>query len=230
MDHHSGSPWDNTDWGYSNAGGAPAWTVTETYAQNVNANAIRWGFLYNFSFEVAAPPAPAYASATLGLFEPGTNNSLQADVIIPDGNACLGGSISSYCTANANSVSANGADLQITGTPNVAANDLEFLVTGLPANQFGYFLMAPNQGNSTLGGGSQGNLCLGAGIVRWNETQYILNSGLFGYVSLTPDLNNGPYGYVFGPGETWNFQYWYRDLNPGSTSNTTAGVQVQFCQ
>ena len=29
-------------------------------------------------------------------------------------------------------------------------------------------------------------------------------------------------------GETWNFQAWYRDANPGPTSNFTPSVSVLF--
>jgi hypothetical protein len=61
--------------GYSNA----AWTFTsgaasltwnsETFAQNQNANAIRWGTLYNFRFDTSIPPAAS--SATVGFFKTG---------------------------------------------------------------------------------------------------------------------------------------------------------------
>ena len=44
----------------------------------------------------------------------------------------------------------------------------------------------------------------------------------------TVDFLNLPSGVVFMPGETWNFQLWFRDLNPGVTSNTTDGVTVMF--
>ena len=30
------------------------------------------------------------------------------------------------------------------------------------------------------------------------------------------------------PGNTWNFQLWFRDQNPGTTSNTTDGVSILF--
>ena len=30
------------------------------------------------------------------------------------------------------------------------------------------------------------------------------------------------------PGDTWNFQAWFRDMNPGPTSNFTDGVAVTF--
>jgi hypothetical protein len=55
------------------------WTVTqtsdsitwnsETFAQNPNANAIRWGTLYNFRFDADQPPQSA--NATVGFFKTG---------------------------------------------------------------------------------------------------------------------------------------------------------------
>ncbi|MDA1265781.1 MAG: hypothetical protein O2816_11935 [Planctomycetota bacterium] len=29
-------------------------------------------------------------------------------------------------------------------------------------------------------------------------------------------------------GETWNFQLWFRDLNPGPTSNFTDAISITF--
>ena len=62
--------------GYSSA----PWTVTqapdsitwntETFAQNQNANAIRWGTLYNFRFDADQPPQAA--NATVGFFKTGS--------------------------------------------------------------------------------------------------------------------------------------------------------------
>jgi hypothetical protein len=43
---------------------------TETFAQNQNANAIRWGTLYNFRFDAALPPQSAIA--TVGFFKTGS--------------------------------------------------------------------------------------------------------------------------------------------------------------
>jgi hypothetical protein len=33
---------------------------------------------------------------------------------------------------------------------------------------------------------------------------------------------------VVQPGETWNFQCWHRDTNPGATSNFSPGYSVTF--
>ena len=43
--------------------------ATETLAQNPNANAIRWGTLYNFRFESNRPPQSV--NATIGFFKTG---------------------------------------------------------------------------------------------------------------------------------------------------------------
>jgi hypothetical protein len=62
---HPGWPHDGTqgDTGYSSApwdvsqgGNGITWS-TETFAQNPNANAIRWGTLYNFRFDADHPPS-----------------------------------------------------------------------------------------------------------------------------------------------------------------------------
>jgi hypothetical protein len=53
---------------------------SETFVQNQNANAIRWGTLYNFRFDSNKPPQPA--NATVGFFKIGSpiNVPIQAPV------------------------------------------------------------------------------------------------------------------------------------------------------
>jgi hypothetical protein len=75
---HPGWAHDGTqgDAGYSSA----PWSVTqapdsitwntETFVQNQNANAIRWGTLYNFRFDADQPPQAA--NATVGFFKTGS--------------------------------------------------------------------------------------------------------------------------------------------------------------
>ena len=69
VDYHSGELQSNTDWTHSIASGEIRWECTETYAQNPNGNAIRWGTMYSFGFTTAS--APQDVTATLGMFEPG---------------------------------------------------------------------------------------------------------------------------------------------------------------
>jgi hypothetical protein len=55
-------------WAQAQAGGILTWS-SETLAQNPNANAIRWGTLYNFRFDSNRPPQAM--NATIGFFKTG---------------------------------------------------------------------------------------------------------------------------------------------------------------
>jgi hypothetical protein len=61
--------YSSTPWTVTQAGDSITWN-TETFAQNQNANAIRWGTLYNFRFDADQPPQSA--SATVGFFKTGS--------------------------------------------------------------------------------------------------------------------------------------------------------------
>ena len=100
--------------------------------------------------------------------------------------------------------------------------------TDLPLNQFGYFLASETQGFIANPGGSQGNLCLGGNIGHLN--QQIRNSGAAGSFTIQVDLTNIPTNppQSVMAGQTWNFQAWFRDNNPGPTSNFTDGVSITF--
>ena len=134
-----------------------------------------------------------------------------------------------YCTGAPNS-SGNGGSIVALGSPELALNNLTLSATGLPMFQWSYFLMSQNQTSVPNFGGSQGVLCVGAPIVRFNMpgTGQIDQTSVAGERSYTLDFTNLPQAIVFQPGDTWNFQLWFRDLNPGATSNTTDGVTVMF--
>ncbi len=76
--NHPGFPNDGTQGnaGFSNAAWSSEQTAagvtwnSETFGQNQNANAIRWGTLYNFRFD--SDQAPQAAAATIGFFKTGT--------------------------------------------------------------------------------------------------------------------------------------------------------------
>ena len=84
VDYHSGEPFDATDWAVTidlqPTAGTIAW-ATDGFAVNPNANALRWGTLYNFRFDAAAPPHTG--ALTLGLFRPGSPTTVDADAIVP---------------------------------------------------------------------------------------------------------------------------------------------------
>jgi len=73
-------PYSGTDWTPTQAGGQITW-ATQTQAQNPNANALRFGTLYNFRFDANAPPA--LATARLTLFKAGSPTELLANIDAP---------------------------------------------------------------------------------------------------------------------------------------------------
>ncbi len=82
VDYHSGEPYDGTDWPVTvdTGAGTVTWT-TDSFAADPNANALRWGTMYNFWFD--ADKAPSWASATIGLFRTGTPESIQTLIPAP---------------------------------------------------------------------------------------------------------------------------------------------------
>jgi hypothetical protein len=80
VDYHSGEPFVATDWAVSQSGGLLTWQ-TEPFASNPNANALRWGTLYNFRFDANVPPVSG--AATIGLFRPGTPGTVDVATAVP---------------------------------------------------------------------------------------------------------------------------------------------------
>lgn len=70
VDYHSaGMPYDLTDWANNGgAGGVLTWS-TSTFAGNPNANALRFGTMYNFRFDAKGPPIDR--TWTVGRFKTG---------------------------------------------------------------------------------------------------------------------------------------------------------------
>ncbi len=135
-----------------------------------------------------------------------------------------------FCTATPNSTGLPG-ELEALGSNQVLRDRLTLVASQLPERQFALLLasMATTSGSTPMG--SQGSLCLGGSIGRYNAGSQILLTGAHGSGSLWIDLNETPtptVPTVILAGETWNFQGWYRDLNPGPISNFTRGVAVSF--
>ena len=82
VDSHSGEPYDLTDWAITvdNGAGWVSWS-TDDFATNPNANALRWGTMYNFWFD--ADTAPQTGGAPIGLFRPGSPSSIEPMVLAP---------------------------------------------------------------------------------------------------------------------------------------------------
>lgn len=133
------------------------------------------------------------------------------------------------CMARPNSTGHFGR-LFARGSDSAAANDLRLDASDLPPMQFGMFLASRGRGFTPLAGGL-GTLCLGGTIGRLNGPGQIQSSGPAGSISLDLDLTRIPAGAVFAAaqaGETWRFQLWHRDFDPGLTTNMTSMVTVTF--
>lgn len=74
---YSSAPWDATQ-----DASSITWS-TETFVRNQNANAIRWGTLYNFRFDADQPPQSA--NATVGFFK--TGSPITVAIQAPSGSA-----------------------------------------------------------------------------------------------------------------------------------------------
>lgn len=117
------------------------------------------------------------------------------------------------------------------GSTVAADNSLSLMASCLPPNQFGMVLTSRDQAFIPAASvGSNGNLCLGGSIGRFTAPSQIKSSGSSGRFSLAIDLTAIPQGagtVAVVPGETWNFQAWYRD-GGGAGSNFTTGLEVAF--
>ncbi len=92
VDYHSGDgfgstptvqvTFDGTDWPGVYGGGAVTWTMVDASPVG-NSNALRWGTMYNFRFDVNA--APTSGNATLGMFKAvvGLPDFVNANTVVP---------------------------------------------------------------------------------------------------------------------------------------------------
>jgi len=95
----------------------------------------------------------------------------------------------------------------------------------MPLNEMGLFICSQTKGFRPNPGASQGNLCLGGRIGRFRSQ--VQNTGSGGTFTIQVDLSALPVwpNQPVVPGETWNFQAWFKD---GSTSNFSDGLWVLF--
>ena len=84
VDYHSGEPFDGTDWSAAvDTSGVPhrvTWS-TQSFADTPDANALRWGTLYNFRFDADVPPEQG--QPVLHLFRPGDPAAVSARAYAP---------------------------------------------------------------------------------------------------------------------------------------------------
>jgi len=128
VDYHSGEPYALTDWTSSVTSTAVTWS-TQTFAQNANANALRWDTTYNFWFN--ANVAPGNGSSTITLFKTGSPTSVGACTVVPGG---AGAPCNDAC-ASAASAGTGSQTLSFNNTGATQDGPIECLASG--NNQIG---------------------------------------------------------------------------------------------
>ncbi|MCP3918988.1 MAG: LamG domain-containing protein [bacterium] len=181
----------------------------------------------------------AAESLTLGADFPGGDeffDGILDDVRLYDGPlsasdiaslAQIGGPVGTiYCSPALPNSTGLPATIAATGSASATLNELTLTIDQVPPNQFGYFLTSRTQGLLSPPG-SSGLLCLSNDIGRYNAIADIFQGPTASLiVDLTAIPVNPPVAVV--PGDTFNFQAWYRDNNPMLTSNFSDGVEVVF--
>ena len=244
-----GSPWNTQGWGIDDQGGNGNPEVVAPGTDDSQATRL----VYRLDFDAGMDrcrmwvnPATAYPTGPADLDEVVADLRFDEIRISSGGNngdayfwdniefakGEPGGPLGmNYCMANANSTGVAGV-ISATGSTLVSDNDITLVASNLPTNAFGFFLTSQSQSFVMNPGGSSGNLCLGGAIGRYVGAGQIGNTGSTGELMLAIDLTNVPQptGSVSViPGETWNFQAWFRDsTGTGATSNFTDGLQLDF--
>jgi len=104
--------YSSMSWTVTQAAGSITWN-SETFAQNQNANAIRFGTLYNFRFDADQPPQSA--NATVGYFK--TGSPMTVAIQAPAG----GGTPTPTPTPTATATATPTATATATATPTATA-------------------------------------------------------------------------------------------------------------
>ncbi|MEO6711350.1 MAG: hypothetical protein ABI054_02585 [Planctomycetota bacterium] len=228
VDYHSGEPYDLTDWTPSFVPGVGASWSSQTFATNVNANALRWSTTYAFSFDSIG--APTLGDAKITLFKPGTPTEVTIQVDVPG----VGNTAVIYCTAKTNSLGCVPM-IASAGVPSVSAgagftvaassviNNKPGLMIYGDAGQAaiplsGGLLCVSAPVHRTIGlnsGGSAGNDCTGV---------YSIDMNAF----LVGALGGAPSAFLGVPGTVVDSQFWGRDNGFAAPNNATLSDGLEW--
>ena len=103
----------------------------------------------------------------------------------------------------------------------ISQNNLILVAYGCPPNTSGIFLYGQGQTQVPFGNGWR---CIAGSLHRLGLT--VVDA--FGDATENFDVNAPPA--LVHAGDTWNFQFWYRNPAGGGTgTNVSDGLQVMFC-
>lgn len=169
----------------------------------------------------------APSSGTFSFIDPGTGISADFTISGIIHGSWTSPTPTSYCTAVPNSTGMS-AILSVTGSTRIQDDNLTITASQMPVGQFAYFIVSHQQGFVVGPGGSQGNICLSGNLGRFNTLVGQVDA--FGTFTRTLSVSSIPVNPAVSAriGETWNYQVWFRDANPGTTSNFSQGLAVTF--
>jgi hypothetical protein len=125
---------------------------------------------------------------------------------------------SNYCISTPNSTG-SAATITYAGYPSVWEDDLVLIAEHLPPNKSGLFLRGTSPDQQPF---YQGFLCIAPPVKRIFP---MLTASAAGVASTEFSVNNSSGVPIVFAGETWYFQYLYRD---GGHNNLTDGLQITF--
>jgi hypothetical protein len=203
-------------------------------------------------FFVQLDPAATNLTLTVAPFQPGdpvvtfdvtlTNPAMDGsgEVIITDGAGnttpcavALGGSIGSPVCVPVPNSTGQPALTTASGSLVAGANSLRLTTRQLPAGTLGYYVNSRTPGFVANPGGSAGNLCIADPVAMGRHDVGAMMSSAAGTNFLDLDLTSVPMQPI-GPmavsaGETWYWQFWYRDTVSGvATSNFCDAIELTF--
>ncbi|MFT5198221.1 MAG: hypothetical protein ACI87O_000876 [Planctomycetota bacterium] len=143
----------------------------------------------------------------------------------------LANPIEAYCQPSVMNSTDFGGVLLASGSVRTGDNRFYLGAAQIPFGSYGYFLASLSRDFVPMAMGSQGTMCVGGFQPVARKAITLRQAPDFGFVSSAIDLTaiplpGGPV--AVAPGETWHFQCWYRDMNPGPTSNFTSALSVSF--
>tara|TARA_R110002126_G_scaffold4409_11_gene23195 strand:+ start:21459 stop:22421 length:963 start_codon:yes stop_codon:yes gene_type:complete len=129
------------------------------------------------------------------------------------------------CVSTANS-SGSAATLAVTGSFDLAVNDLVLRAGPAPVGQPGFFVYGPESDVVLLG---DGILCVGGGALGIARLPIEFVDGA-GQLMHPLDVQAPPTAaFAIAPGSTWVFQAWFRDPAAGGTGfNLSDGLEITF--
>lgn len=242
VDYHSGDgeasvTRDGTDWAFTNAGGTAGWATTQTFAQNANGNALRWGTTYSFRFDANA--APVSGLATLEHWKIAGTSTTTVEVPGTGGPAsyafCFGDGSGTACPCGNNSaVGANegclnslgtGGSLTTSGTPSVGADTFAIIGAGMPDSSVLYFQGTTQQAGGAGAAFGDGLRCAAGSVIRLGTKTNVLGTSQYPVGADQPISIRGS----VAAGDVRTYQAWYRNAAnfcTASTFNVSNGYQA----